>query len=82
VTTRDGSLLRYVQDGKNWNRFNACYIYRHNQLYLLTIRKVERGEELVLPKGAAHWQGQEEGLLYEYTYEAETHRGGDCRNLE
>ena len=61
VTTPEGSLLRYAQDGKNWNRYNACYVYRHNQLHLLTIRNVERGEKLTLSKGAAHWQGNEEG---------------------
>ena len=54
VTTLGGSLLRYAKDGKNWNRYNACYVYRRNQLHLLTIRNVERGEKLILPKGAAH----------------------------
>jgi hypothetical protein len=44
VTTPGGSLLRYAKDGKNWNRYNACYVYRQNQLHLLTIRNVERGE--------------------------------------
>jgi hypothetical protein len=63
VTTPGGSLLRYAQDGKNWNLYNACYVYRQNQLHLLTVRNVERGEKLILPKGSAHWQGNEEGLL-------------------
>ena len=81
VTTPGGSLLRYAQHGKNWNCYNACYVYRHNQLHLITIRNVERGEKLILPKGAVHWQGSEEGLLYELAYETEHIKGGDCRNL-
>ena len=81
VTTPGGSLLRYAQDGKNWNRYNACYVYRHNQLHLITIRNVERGKKLILPKGAAHWQGNEEGLLYEYSYEMEPIQGGGCVSL-
>ena len=81
VTTSGGSLLRYATDGKNWNRYNACYVYRHNQLHLLTIRNVGRGEKLLLPKGAAHWQGNEEGLLYEYAYATEYKKGAGCMNL-
>ena len=81
MTTSGGSLLRYATDGKNWNRYNACYVYRHNQLHLLTIRNVERGEKLILPKGAAHRQGSEEGLLYKYAYETEHIKGGGCTNL-
>ena len=80
VTTPGGSLLRYAKDGKSWNRYNACYVYRQNQLHLLTIQNVERCEKLILPKGAAHWQGNEEGLLYEYAYETESIKGGDCMN--
>jgi hypothetical protein len=64
VTTLGGSLLRYAQYGKNWNRYNACYLYRHTQLHLITIRNVERREKLILPKEAAHWQGNEEAQLY------------------
>ena len=81
VTTPGGSLLRYAQDGKNWNRYNACYVYRHHQLNLITIRNVERGEKLLLPKGAAHWQGHEEGLLHEYTYAVEPQKGGGVVSL-
>ena len=81
VTTSGGSLLRYATDGKSWNRYNACYVYRHKQLHLVTIRNVERGEKLILPKGAAHWQGSEEGLLYEYAYATEHKTGGGCVNL-
>jgi hypothetical protein len=66
VTTAGGSALRYAQDFKQWHRYNACYIYRYNQLHLITIRHVERGERLTVPKGASHWQGHEEGLLYEF----------------
>jgi hypothetical protein len=79
VTTPGGSLLRYAQDGKNWNR--CCYVFRQNQLHLLTIRNVERGEKLILPKGVAHWQGNGEGLLYEYAYEMEPKKGGGCVSL-
>ena len=81
VTTSGGSLLRYATDGKNWNRYNACYVYLHNQLHLLTIRNVDRGEKLLLPKGAAHWQGSEERLIYEYAYATEHKKGGGCVNL-
>jgi hypothetical protein len=81
VTTSGGSLLRYASDGKNWNRYNACYVYRHQQLHLVTTRNVERGEKLILPKGAAHWQGSEEGLLYEYAYATEHKLGEGCVNL-
>ena len=81
VTTPGGSLLRYAKDGKDWNRYNACYVYRHNQLHLITIRNVERGEKLILPKGAAHCQGTEEGLLYEFAYEMEPITGGECVSL-
>ena len=81
VTTPGGSLLRYAQNGKNWNRYNACYVYRHHQLQLITIRDVERGEKLLLPKGAAHWQGHEEGLLYEYAYAMEPKKGGGVVSL-
>ena len=42
---------------------------------------MERGEKLILPKGAAHWQGNEEGLLYEYAYEMEPIKGGGCVSL-
>ena len=42
---------------------------------------MERGEKLILPKGAAHWHGSEEGLLYEYAYETEYKKGGGCMNL-
>jgi hypothetical protein len=58
-----------------------CYIYRQNQLHLLTIRDVERGEKLILPEGVAHWQGNEEGLLIEYVYETEHIKEGDCMSL-
>ena len=51
VTTPGGSLLRYAKDGKSWNRYNACYVYRQTQLHLLTIRNVERGEKLIFPIG-------------------------------
>jgi hypothetical protein len=81
VTTSGGSLLRYAKGGKDWNRYNACYVYRQNQLHLLTIRNVERGEKLILPKGAAHWQENEEGLLYEYAYEMKLIKGGGCVSL-
>ena len=81
MTTPGGSLLKYAQDGEDWNRYKACYVYRHNQIHLLTIRYVERGEELILPKGVAHWQGYEEGLLYEYAYETEHIKGGGCMKL-
>jgi hypothetical protein len=81
VTTPGGSLLRYAQDGKNWNRYSACCVYRHHQLQLVTIRSVERGKNLILPKGAAHWQGHEEGLLYEYTYAMEPKKGGGVVSL-
>ena len=82
VTTPGGSLLRYAQDEKNWNRYNTCYIYRHNQLHLLTIRDVKRGEKLInsTQRGGA-LAVTEDGLLYKYAYMAETQRGGDCRNL-
>ena len=36
---------------------------------------------LILTKGAAHWQGNEEGLLYEYAYEMESIKGGGCVSL-
>ena len=75
VTTPGSCLLRYAQDTKKWNRYNACYIYRHNQLHLITIRDVEKGEKLIIPKGAAHWQGHEDGLLYEHGYVAEYQEG-------
>ena len=42
---------------------------------------MERGEKLILPKGAAHWQGSEEGLLYEYAYATEHKSGGGGVNL-
>ena len=42
---------------------------------------MERGEKLILPKGAAHWLGSEEGLLYEYAYAMEHKTGGGCVNL-
>ena len=42
---------------------------------------MERGEKLILPKGAAHWQGNEEGLLYEYAYATEYKKGAGCMNL-
>jgi hypothetical protein len=29
----------------------------------------------------AHWQGYEEGLLYEYAYETEHIKGGGCMKL-
>ena len=54
VTTPGVCLLRYAKDGKNWNRYNACYVCRQTQQHLITIRNVERGEKLILPKGAAH----------------------------
>ena len=76
VTTPCSCLLRYAQDTKQWNRYNSCYIYRHNQLHLITIRDVEKGVKLILPKGAAHWQGYVDGLLYEYGYVAEHQEGG------
>ena len=68
-------LQSYAQDGKNWNDNASCYVYRHNQRHLLTIRNVERGEKLILPKGAAHWQWNEEGLLCDYAYETENIKG-------
>ena len=37
---------------------------------------MEKGEKLILPKGVAHWQGHEDGLLYEYAYVAEHQAGG------
>jgi hypothetical protein len=82
VTSPGSCLLRYAQDTKQWNRYNSCYIYRHNQLHLVTIRDVEKGEKLILPKGAAHWQGHEDGLLYEYAYVAEHRGGGQIRLAE
>ena len=42
---------------------------------------MERGEKLLLPKGAAHWQGHEEGLLYEYAYAMEPKKGGGVVSL-
>ena len=42
---------------------------------------MECGEKLILPKGAAHWQGSEEGLIYEYAYATEHKKGGGCVNL-
>ena len=77
VTTPGRSLLRFAQDAKKWHCYNACYIYRHNQLHLITIRNVERGQKLIIPKGTAHWQGQEDGLLFEHAYVAEYQGGGD-----
>ena len=82
VTSPGSCLLRYAQDTKQWNRYNSCYIYRHNQLHLITIRDVEKGEKLILPKEAAHWQGHEDGLLYEYAYVAEHQGGGNIRIAE
>ena len=82
VTSPGSCLLRYAQDTKQWNRYNSCNIYRHNQLHLITIRDVEKGEKLVLPKEAAHWQGHEDGLLYEYAYVAEHRGGGKIRLAE
>ena len=76
MTTPGSCLLRYAQDTKTWNRYNACYIYRHNQLHLITIRDVEKGEKLILPKRASHWKGHEDGLLYEHGYVAEYQEGG------
>jgi hypothetical protein len=43
----------------------------------MTNRSVERDQKLIIPKGAAHWQGQEDGLLYEHAYVAEYQGGGD-----
>ena len=43
-------LQSYAQDGKNWNDNASCYVYRHNQRYLLTIWNVERGENLYFLK--------------------------------
>ena len=43
---------------------------------MITIRDVAKGEKLILPKRAAHWQGHEDGLLYEYAYVAEHQAGG------
>ena len=43
---------------------------------MITIRDVEKGEKLILPKGAAHWQENENELLYEYGYVAEHQAGG------
>ena len=37
---------------------------------------MEKGEKLILPKEAAHWQVHEDGLLYEYGYVAEYLAGG------
>ena len=37
---------------------------------------MEKGEKLILPKGAVHWQGHEDRLLYEYGYAAEHQEGG------
>ena len=82
VTSPGRCILRYAQDTKQWNRYNSCYIYRHNQLHLVTIRDVEKGEKLILPKGAAHWQGHDDGLLYEYAYVAEHRGGGQIRLAE
>jgi hypothetical protein len=42
VTSLGSCLLRYAQNTKQWNRYNSCYIYHHNQLHLITIRDVER----------------------------------------
>jgi hypothetical protein len=42
---------------------------------------VEQGEKLIFPKGAAHWQGSEEGVLYEYAYEMEFSKGDGCVSL-
>ena len=82
MTSPGSCLLRYAQDTKQWNRYNSCYIYRHNQLHLITIRDVEKGGKLILPKGAAHWQGHEDGLLYEYAYVADHQGGGNIRIAE
>jgi hypothetical protein len=49
---------------------------------LITIRDVEKGEKLILPKGATHWQGHEDGLLYEYAYVADHQGGGNIRIAE
>ena len=40
------------------------------QYHLITIRDVAKGEKLILPKGAAHWQGHEDELLYEHAFVA------------
>ena len=76
VTTSDSCLLRYAQVTKQWNCYISCYIYRPNQLHLITNRGVEKGDKLKLPKRAAHWQRHENGLLYEYAYVAEYQAGG------
>ena len=51
-------------------------------MHLITIRNVKIGEKLLLPKGVAHWQGHENGLLYEYAYVADHQGGGNIRIAE
>jgi hypothetical protein len=49
---------------------------------LITILDVEKREKLILPKGAAHWQEHEDGLLYKYAYVAEHQGGGNIKIAE
>ena len=55
------SYARYVNDARGFSRIkglrNNCeYVVEGNRCYIHSIRKIKKGEELLVPYGKAYWK--------------------------
>ncbi len=54
------SFGRYANDARGFNRIigmrnNAEYVVKKNQCFISAIRKINKGEEILVPYGKAYW---------------------------
>lgn len=54
------SFARYVNDARGFTKIkgltNNCeYVVKKNKCYIVSIRKINKGEELLVPYGKAYW---------------------------